>query len=313
MKADKTLIVPFGSFPHQAGVQVIDDEAARRILEKLKTWNRDIVIDYGHASMEKCSVAPAAGWVKKGTAKIGKSGIEAFIEWTDEATKLIAEKKYRFLSPVFEATSGRITALINLGLTNNPNIHAMPALVNQLTVKEPSMDTKVTEKKVSGDSVETSRKRMITALDLDTDADCAIIAEAVEQLANHTSLASLLSDVMSLLGLTSEADDETVIEKIKLLADKAAQSKTGEVEMMVNDAIRAGRLAPSLKPWAQKLLTKNPESFNTYLLNSAPAIPTGELITKEGPRNTKNLLSESEASICRSLGIDADDFATYGK
>lgn len=293
----KTLIVPFGVFDHPAGPQVIDIATAEKIVARFDEWNRDLVVDYGHASMNQCDLAPAAGWVKKGSAHLTDEGIEAVIEWTDEARKLIAEKKYRFLSPVFEAKDGRIIALLNLGLTNNPNIHAMPALVNQLTIKEKPMESKTEEPE---GSLIINEKKEAKATDEKKVAD-----------ATYATLAERLGDVTALLGLSPDADDEEVIETIAKMAKAVATQKTEMAETMVNDAITAGRIAPSLKPWAKDLCRRDPESFHTYLVNSAQVVPLGGPITKAARTGSVTALSDEEQKICRSLGIDEKDFQHY--
>jgi phage I-like protein len=200
------LIVPFGQFPHPGGLQLIDQAAVERIINQLSKWDRDIVVDYQHESFKECGRAPAAGWVKSKTATVTENGIEAVIEWTDEAREQIESRNYLYLSPVFEKENGVIARLFNLGLTNNPNIEAMAPLVNQSIKQEIHMEKQLEEET----PVEETE-------------------QAVEVEESAPTLVSLLGDLVALLGLTPEADDEAVMSRIKELAEETASKHEGEI------------------------------------------------------------------------------------
>ena len=296
------LIVPIGRFEHPQGMQVIDRPTALGILSRLSALGRDIVVDYAHESMKQCGRAPAAGWVKTATARLTDKGITAKIEWTGEAGELIEAKKYLYLSPVFEARDGRITGLVNLGLTNNPNIPAMPPLVNQIPTQETPMKKDLTD-------------TLKTLLKLDPDAGDSEIAAAVETLAAETrpTIASLLGDDIALLGLAPDATDDEVKEKIRTMAGSAVANHDSKVERMINDAVEAGRLRPSQKEWAVSLGRANPESLRMFLVNSGPQVPLGGVITCGSPASPGEALTESEAVVCRLLNISEEDYLKHGR
>ncbi|VAX17031.1 hypothetical protein MNBD_NITROSPINAE04-853 [hydrothermal vent metagenome] len=285
IKLDKpVVIVPFGRFPHPGGMQIIDRGAVERIMDQFSKWERDIVVDYQHESLKECGRAPAAGWVKAKTAVVTQNGIEAVIEWTGEAREMIESKNYLYLSPVFEKEEGVIARLFNLGLTNNPNIQAMEPLVNQSTNQEILMENK---------SEESNPAESLAPTEQDA-----------------PTLALLLGDVVALLGLTPEAVDEEIIAKIKELAKETASKRQGEIETLVNDAVSAGKLRPSLSDWAVNLARVNPGSFETFLVNSGPSAPLGGVMT--GGANARPRLSMSESSVCRMLGLDEKEYLTFG-
>lgn len=295
----QTLIVPFGVFPHPMGEQVVDRHAAERILARMGVWSRDIVVDYAHESLKDCGRATAAGWVKTDTAKIAENGVTAVIEWTEEAGRAIGAGEFRFLSPVFIVEEGRIAGLLNLGLTNNPNIHSMPALSNQLSTQETRMKKDVC-----------AVIKELLKLPPDTPDDAVI--KAVEAMVNQPapSLRDALGDTVAMLGLGPDAADEEIVAKIGELASKNADTQTATAETMVNDAVAAGRLAPSLKGWARDLASRNPESLRVFIANSLPAIPLGGLLTPcvKGEKR----LTESQDNVCRLLGVSGDDYRRYG-
>lgn len=302
MQNERTVIVPFGTFPHPLGEQVIDSDAVQRIVNRLNEWGRDIVVDYRHESMSECGTAEAAGWVKTKTVAITKEGISAVIEWTDDAENLIKAKKYRFLSPVFESQNGEITGLLNLGLTNNPNIHSMPPLINQLQTKEIYMEQKIC-------------KPVKEALGLDDSATSEEVLNLITSLGakrnEAQSIAGLLGDAVAVLGLTPDSSDAVVRQKIVELSKTAVASRDETVDRLVNDAVSAGKLRPALKEWAKRLAVADPDSLRLYIANSGPQIPLGIAIDeKMGDAHEKQ--TESEKNVMRLLNINATDYKKYG-
>ncbi|VAX21112.1 Mu-like prophage FluMu I protein [hydrothermal vent metagenome] len=293
------LIVPLGTFAHPAQKQVIDIKAVERIMAQFKAWGRDIVVDYQHESMKECGRAPAAGWVKTANASSTINGIEAPIEWTDEARRLIEAKEYRFISPVFESVNGKIIRLVNLGLTNNPNIHSMKPLVNQLETQERDMDLLTKLKKLMNLDKKSKEQEAIQAVE-------TLIAKKETE----ATLAALLGEKVALLGLTPEASDDDIVKRIEKMATESASSSEVAIERMVNDAISAGKLAPSQKGWASALARTDADSFRLFLINSGPALPLGGIITPCA--RTERPLSESEGKVCRLLNVNEKDYLKYG-
>jgi len=291
-----TLIVPKGIFAHPLGVQVIDDGAIGRIMASLEERVGDIVVDYRHESMRQCGHAHAAGWVRIRSAKVTPDGVEAVIDWNREARGLIESKKYLYLSPVFERVNGHITALVNLGLTNNPNIHAMPQLVNELSTME----------KLMNEIVQSVKK----LLGLGEQADGAAVIDAVAALVdehnNPPTLVSLLGDVVTELGIAPGEGDGAVVERIKALAAESARHRQGRVESVVNDAIASGAIVPAQREWAVNLGRSNPESLRLFLANSGPPAPLGGIITPDRP--AEPALSECESKVCRLLGLSPAEY-----
>ncbi len=137
------------------------------------------------------------------------------------------------------------------------------------------------------------------------------LADNPEQTADSApTLALLLGDVVALLGLTPDVGDEEIIARIKELAKETASKRQSEIETLVNDAVSAGKLRPSLSDWAANLARSNPGSFNTFLVNSGPSAPLGGVMT--GGNNARPRLSMSESSVCRMLGLDEKEYMTLG-
>ncbi len=87
---------------------------------------QDLPIDRDHkillsTKLPDPTAGEALGWIKQ-IAKNERGGVDALVEWTDEGAELIASKKYRYCSPVFLAAEGVISCLVNVALTNLPNL-----------------------------------------------------------------------------------------------------------------------------------------------------------------------------------------------
>jgi phage I-like protein len=143
---------------HKFSITPGDLAAMVRNFEKRK--NDMVVIDYEHAS-EQPDVArggpvPAAGWIhglkigSSGDRAIGSSGyqgdgsmtrsfdgsiLNALVEWTPEASRLIAGGQYRFFSPAIdwsfpnkETGKSQGATLTSGALTNHPFLEELPPI-----------------------------------------------------------------------------------------------------------------------------------------------------------------------------------------
>ncbi len=82
-------------------------------------------VDWEHATelaAPRGEPAPAAGWVD--TFEVRDGAIWGQVQWTPRARQQIADREYRFISPVFlfDPESGEIMRLVNAALTNRPNL-----------------------------------------------------------------------------------------------------------------------------------------------------------------------------------------------
>jgi phage I-like protein len=89
-----------------------------------------LVIDYDHSTdfaAPEGRPAPAAGWIKEFKTKGG--AIFARVEWTRDASEALADRKWRYISPVFEHDQkGRVLRILRAALTNNPSLIQLRAV-----------------------------------------------------------------------------------------------------------------------------------------------------------------------------------------
>lgn len=116
----------------------------------------ELPIDYHHASVvvpTGADKAPAAGWICDMELRSGRTELWGRVMWTADTAREIAERKFRYLSPVFQFNApDRVTGDIvlmsihSVGLTNTPflteleslnAVAAMMARVQAGTVRNP--------------------------------------------------------------------------------------------------------------------------------------------------------------------------------
>lgn len=137
--SDHFVLIPEGVFrseidgrPYDAPHWILTPERGRQIVAALNQRKIDTVIDYEHATLKSKQTgdpAPAAGWLKSaGFTYIEGVGLcSTNFEWLQKAKDHIEAKEYKYISPVFLYDStGAITTLINVALTNTPALDQLP-------------------------------------------------------------------------------------------------------------------------------------------------------------------------------------------
>ena len=131
------MITPIGEFTGSTVdgkpiKEIVDEESVKTMAQQTE----EVLLDRDHASMRTNDRdSSAAGWISgfKAVVNLGDmSGLYAIVKWTSEGIRLVKDRIYRFLSPVFELdTNGRAIRLVNVGLTNRPALKMMPILNNE--------------------------------------------------------------------------------------------------------------------------------------------------------------------------------------
>lgn len=320
-KIQRAVIVPRGEHPHPRGVQVIDDAAIERIIDRVTERGIDIVVDYNHASFDNSSPEDrrAAGWIKFNTFIATANGVEADIEWTPAAKELLENREYRYLSPVFEtdlkkATNGKsfIKMLVNVALTNNPNIAGMPALTNAKT-GETKMDPKI-----------------LAALGLDPEATLENALTKINELATLAKADSekevMLNSLFADLGATDVTDASrkiTLLQKppahsdddYKLLNERLAGLENADLTTLLANAIEEGKIAASQKAWAEGLITTNPSMLREVIANAIVVIPAGDPKASATPPagGPVTLTAEETALVKNMISVTEEDLLAVKK
>ena len=212
---DDTLVMltPLGEFvgstpDGKTTKEIIDEES----VIKMAMQTEEILLDKDHASMRPVEErnTEAMGWISglKAITNLGSmNGLYGIIKWAGEGKKLAQERVYRFLSPVFQLDeNGKAVKLINVALTNRPNLK-MPPIINSEAEKE---ELSITKTKKDTD-------------DMNKDELNALVVEMVKKALEDVNKAELSAEV------TKEAAKEVAEEAAKQkIIDESLQTETKE-------------------------------------------------------------------------------------
>ena len=123
-------IFPYGEVKIEGELPAfLDEEGMELIKNSLDRRGIDMVIDYEHQTLKDIQ-APAAGWVKKLEAR-GKQGLWALVDWTKKAKNYLANREYRYFSPVFSVRKKdhKIVEIKNIALTNAPRLNSLKPII----------------------------------------------------------------------------------------------------------------------------------------------------------------------------------------
>jgi len=143
----RILLAPWGNVESSNGSFVVDEESARLAVQVFDEHGTDLPIDYEHQTLggvyaSPSGQAPAAGWIKRIFAESGV-GLLAAIEWTEQAKQRLADKEYRYLSPVaiIRKSDRKLVAIHSAALTNKPAIVGMQPIVNRADAADDVADS----------------------------------------------------------------------------------------------------------------------------------------------------------------------------
>jgi phage I-like protein len=340
-------VIPAGHHTTPKGDFLCDEESAALVLNAFAGRQNDMVVDYEHQTLEGCE-APAAGWIKsvKGLVNKGSEGIWAVgVEWTDRAKQYIANREYRYLSPVFlvRKTDRRVTELVNVALTNQPNIDGMVPLINKATQHlQTQCEEEETMKKLfallglsetatEADAITAVNKllqsgvlvnKVLTILGLAADATEDATTAAIASLKDQAAIMAN-KDVLTALGLkdgatASEAtatilamkqgDTQTaqLALEVKALKDQLAKKDAGDLVAM---AMKDGKIAPAQKDWAEGYAARDPEGFKVFVAKAPVVVPLGTKVTGDG--DSPERVEETQLQVNKMLGIEDETYKKH--
>lgn len=305
-------VIPAGEFrawdgrPSECPAWVCTEDDGRRIVAELAARTRKSVIDYEHATLKakrEAVKAPAAGWFER--AEWRSDGLWLIgVAWTALAAREIADKAYRYISPVFsyDSASGRVRSLLHAALTNEPgldNLTDLAALAAQVFLDQPNQEEVQME----------LLKKLLAALGLQETATETEALSAVAAL--KTNVASLAAQVT--------APDPTKFAPIATLSalqtDYAAlQGKYvalqaevdgGKVEALIDQGKADGKIPPAMESWARDLGKKDLAALSAYLEKAPPVVKPGATQTGgQGGSEGTAALSAEQQKVCELLGVD---------
>ena len=304
---------------------LVDQTAFELVKAFIASQGNEIHFDYEHASLEK-TAAPAAGWIKE---LIWEKciGIRARVEWTAKAAEFIANKEYRYFSPVFyvRKSDSRVIGLDSVALTNRPLTSNLTPILARLEAglgKEPNKE----EKRIM------DRKELIKALGIEDNGDVtdALLLEAVAKLgvklpeAKTETKEVIPEKITAALDLKKDDDTSTVVASILALkqTDKTGvsrqdfeklQAKLAEKDAAdaVDAAMKTGKITPAQKEWATEYAKDDLKGFQTFVAKAPVVVPVDKLAGKTEDK-TAGTLTETDLQIAKMMGVSEDDIKKYG-
>jgi phage I-like protein len=283
-------LIPAGTFSGRdgRGPYRLDAQA---VLDAFAAHGADLPVDYDHQSLtaeEKTGPVPAAGWIKELQAR--EDGIWARVEWTPRATELLANKEYRYLSPVFRyrVKDGRVTELTGAGLTHSPNLH-LQAAASRKEIAAMTLPEKL-------------------AAMLGVPADCSEdeAAAACQRLLDRIEAAEAAN------ARQPDPAQYVPIAMHKKVADQLAALQADiarrDAEAAVEAAMSARKVSPGMKEWALAYASRDIEGFRAFVAAAPEIVSASE--TKQSAQSAGGVvLTDEDRLAAKLLGMSIEAFA----
>lgn len=282
-----------------------------------------MVIDYEHQTLNSQAngqPAPAAGWFKNLEWRDGQGLFTTDVEWTPAAAKAIANREYRYISPVFEfdPQTGAALRMRMAALTNDPGLDGMQAVALSTLASRLSLNTQEPQMKELLQAV-------LKALGLpeqspEPEAIAALNAHLAKARSDADQVAALTAEKTNkdaqIAALTTAAGNPDPAKFVPVsvvtgmqtqLATLTAQIAGREVDEIVSAALAAGQLLPAQEGWARDLGKSNLAALKNFV-STAPKIAalTG---TQTGGREPGAVsapagVDQTTLAVCRQMGVD---------
>ncbi|MBU0665355.1 MAG: phage protease [Proteobacteria bacterium] len=273
---------------------------------RYKAHNRELPIDYEHASELKApngEQAPAAAWGTELAIREGGS-IWARVEWTPKGLEAVANREYRYLSPVliYEKKSSRIVGIASVGLTNKPNL-TLTAL-NQ-----------------EGDNTQQETdmlKRICAKLGLAETASEDDVMAAIGDMQQGLATAKNRAESPSLEKFVPRGDYDAALTRANNAEQAVAAQKKAELETAINteiaSALKLGKITPATVDYHKAACKENGglERFKKFVGVAPELGAESGLDGKKTPDGTDTALNGDQAKIAAMFGNTAEDLKQYG-
>jgi phage I-like protein len=283
------------------------NNAPNELIARSQDASRDIPIDWEHATELRApggEPAPAAAWIVELDNRDG--AIWGRVEWTPRGREAVANREYRYLSPVFvyDKASRRIVKLTSAGLTNSPNLR-LTAL---------NRGNHLDEQEAAVSLPEQIRK----ALGLKEDASADDAVSAINTLQGDLQSARNRSESPSLDKFVPRADYDAALERATNAEQKVKAAETerleGEIETAINAALKAGKITPATADYhrAQCRQEGGLARFQEYV-KAAPSVGDDTALDDRERDGKERALNTEEAAVAAMFGNSAEDIQKYGR
>lgn len=200
--------------------QELDEESLKKLADKLNASGREILVDRDHASSKPGldRDTSAQGWASEFEVREGQ-GLFGKVKWSDIGKKLVENRVFRWLSPVFKLGSDKKPVDMQaIALTNTPSQILLKPVLNQAA---------------DGEAVEEFEKQEEEEVKPETkDMDIEEIKKIVFDVLKEAGLA------VDGKAVNGKAVEDAVVEEIKReVAEEKLDKLEDEAEMKAAEAL----------------------------------------------------------------------------
>ncbi len=297
-------VFPAGAVQSSKGDFVADAQAMAAVSEAFRALGHDLGVDYEHQTVggefqSPDGRAPAAGWIIELEARA--DGMWARVNWTDAGARYVVAREYRYVSPVVGIRRGdrRAVVLHSVALTNDPAIRGIRPLAHAAggIEEDQTMEWLIEMLGLEAGAGEDQVKAAVQAL-----KELADEAKASLDLKAGTA-GELKGSVLALKSNAARAETDSA----ELVALKKRLVKR-EVKELLDNAAKDGKFAPAQRPDLERLAMSDRAALEAFLEKATPAVPVGGAVAHSASAKGSDGLSETEAMICKALGLTAEEF-----
>jgi phage I-like protein len=241
-----------------------------------------------HIKGPKGEKAPAIGWILA-LQNIGGE-VWGVVDWNSEGRETLEKKEYAFYSPAFVYDEdGTVRGLASVGLTNDPNLHQLPALNRE----ETNMPLPV---------------ELTQALGLGADAEITAALTAISTLKSEYQLALNRANSPDLTMFIPKETYQLALNRAETAEAKVNAVETAKLEALVDDAIAIGKVAPADKTMFLGMCRAEGgvEQFKQFVAR-APVIAGSDPV--KGKTNLQDgQLSADELALCRKMNTKPEEY-----
>jgi len=311
-------VTPFGKFPNQVGLQIVDQESGQAMVSafnslstRLATLFRGLPIYEGHPDDRAWQKAnPGVRAVAVGRVKeldLRADGVWGRVAWNETGTRLVrgeapaytAQSPHWHMAPTPRPKEFRPVLLNSLGLTNQPQIPGTLLGVNEVDPDFSAMKPQIIALLAAlgrplANATAVTDEQLTTAVNEAVAAAPAMLS-AVNELASvkpqvGTLTTQLATATTSLTAATNEA---------ATLRTSLATERSARAEVVLTSAVNEGRITAAQKPeWLAKFTAPAADfsAVSTQLAGLKKAINTQSRTEGIGARRSVSAESKQRVS-----------------
>jgi phage I-like protein len=147
----------------------------------------------------------------------------------------------------------------------------------------------------------------------EADITAAIVALKAKTTEHETTIAALKTETAALKTASPDPAKFVPVETVTALQGQVAALTTrlneGELEGVVQAALKSGKLLPAMEAWARDLGKSNLAALKAYVEKNPAVVPNGNQTGGHAPDGRKpGDLTADQLAVCKLMGVSVDDF-----